>query len=158
MVQEKNLDLQREVGYFEHRFALMLEFAAPRRGTLAWLSQKTGLTQSKWKNALARNQRPTTEMVVALCNLRPDLARWLILGHTDEPDGVPSQAEIKLANEVLEERSSRYKAKPTVEEPNFDWPAGLENAYKYRELVRKGHEEMLTERELQDDVKDKVSK
>jgi hypothetical protein len=103
-----NIDIHAKFTDFERRFAQMLEIAAPRRGTLSWLSQKTGISQSKWKNALAQNQRPTTEMAVALCNLRPDLARWLILGYADEPDGVPSQVELKLAAEVIESRKTRY--------------------------------------------------
>jgi hypothetical protein len=106
-------DFPTEFEAFERRFSVALEIAAPRRGTLAWLEQKTGLSQSKWKNMLAKKQRPTSEMVLAICHLRPDLARWLILGRVGEPDRMPSQSEINLAQEVIQSRGSRHIAKPT---------------------------------------------
>jgi hypothetical protein len=143
---------------WEQRFYLMIELCSPRRGGITFLASKTGISDRRWKNVLMTKQKPAIDMALALAWLRPELALWMWTGSTNGSNVAPSASEIALIQEARLTKRRRSTDTPTLNWWDENLPVELENAYKNRELVRKSQEEMLAERELQDDAKDKVSK
>ena len=78
---------------FFHRFFLVLELSSPRRGAAGYLAETTGITEQKWRNLMLGRVAPSIEMTLALCALRPQWARWLMVGSSagenEEPPELP---------------------------------------------------------------------
>ena len=55
------------------------------RGRYRILSEMTGIDAKRWENALRGISKPTVAMTVAICNLLPDLASWILTGQLTDP-------------------------------------------------------------------------
>lgn len=82
---------QQGAGYdgFACRFKQVLELSSPRRGASGYLAQATGIGEQKWRNVMLGRTVPSVEMATALCRLRPQWAKWLMLGITDGENEAP---------------------------------------------------------------------
>jgi hypothetical protein len=76
---------------FFYRFFLVLELSTPRRGAAGWLASATGIAEQKWRNLMLGRIAPSIDMTVALCALRPQWAKWLMVGSTDGENEQPPE-------------------------------------------------------------------
>jgi hypothetical protein len=76
---------------FPRRFFLVLELSTPRRGAASWLASATGIAEQKWRNLLLGRIAPSIDMTVALCALRPQWAKWLMVGSTEGENEQPPE-------------------------------------------------------------------
>jgi hypothetical protein len=71
----------------EDRVTLVLREAGEVYGMWQRLEEKTGIAAARWRKAYTFQQRPTPDMVQAICRLRPELAFWIATGITDAENG-----------------------------------------------------------------------
>lgn len=71
----------------EDRVILVLREAGEVYGMWQRLEELTGVTAARWRKAYASLQRPTPDMVQAICRLRPQYAFWVATGITDAEHG-----------------------------------------------------------------------
>ena len=58
----------------EDRFTLVLREADNVYGTWRRLEDQTGVSAARWRKAYTAQQRPTPDMVQAICRLKPEFA------------------------------------------------------------------------------------
>jgi len=51
------------------------------------LANQTGIVATRWRKAYTHQQRPTPDMIEALCRLKPEYAFWIATGITDAENG-----------------------------------------------------------------------
>jgi len=71
----------------EDRFILVLREAGEVYGMWARLEELTGIVSARWRKGYTSQQRPTPDMVQALCRQRPEYAFWIATGITDAANG-----------------------------------------------------------------------
>ena len=73
----------------EDRMILALREGAAAHGQGYWqfLQDITPISAQRWRKIYKRRQRPTPDMVEALCRNRPDYAFWIATGITDAENG-----------------------------------------------------------------------
>ena len=71
----------------EDRFILVLREGESQWGFWSRLEEATKIPAYSWRKAYARKQRPTSEMIEALCRLLPTYAFWIATGITDAENG-----------------------------------------------------------------------
>lgn len=78
----------------EDRFILFLREDDEPHGYWQQLEEKTGISAQRWRKAYTRRQRPTPDMIEALCKQKPEYAFWMATGITDAENGhrAPSTA------------------------------------------------------------------
>lgn len=47
------------------------------------LEDMTGIQAKRWQNALTGISKPTVPMLVAICQILPEMALWIITGQTE---------------------------------------------------------------------------
>ena len=60
-----------------------MELAAPKQRRFKQLEEWTGIASDRWSAVSLGRQRPTAEMIEALCTRYPEMALWLTTGRTD---------------------------------------------------------------------------
>jgi hypothetical protein len=78
----------------EDRLILLLREDGEPHGYWQALEERTGISAQRWRKAYARRQRPTPDMIEAMCKLKPQYAFWMATGITDAENGhsAPSTA------------------------------------------------------------------
>ena len=71
----------------EDRLILLLLSAGEPYGFWQGLEKLTGISAQRWRGVYARRQRPTSDMISAICKLQPQYAFWLATGITDALNG-----------------------------------------------------------------------
>ena len=71
----------------EDRVALVLRDDVQPYGYWTDLARATGVEATRWRKVYARTQRPTPDMIQALCRLKPEYAFWIATGITDAENG-----------------------------------------------------------------------
>ena len=71
----------------EDRLILLLRQDGEPHGYWQGLERNTGISAARWRKTYTRQQRPTTDMLSAICRLRPQYAFWLATGITDAANG-----------------------------------------------------------------------
>lgn len=71
----------------EDRFILVLRETGEFYGLWQRLENLTGIAAQRWRKAYTRIQRPTPDMIQALCRLKPEYAFWMATGITDAEFG-----------------------------------------------------------------------
>lgn len=71
----------------EDRVTLVLREAGEVYGMWRRLEEQTGIAAARWRKAYTAQQRPTPDMVQAICRLRPQFAFWIATGITDAENG-----------------------------------------------------------------------
>lgn len=87
--EELNPDKRME--QLRERFLYLIEIWAANRGRYAWLEKRTGIPAARWQNVLLEKQKPTMEMVIAVCHHLESYTFWLI--HGKKPSGILSQSQ-----------------------------------------------------------------
>ena len=64
----------------EDRFIFVLRADGEPYGYWQRLEGHTGIAAARWRKAYTRQQRPTADMIEALCKLKPQYAFWLVTG------------------------------------------------------------------------------
>lgn len=71
----------------EDRLILLLREDGEAYGYWQGLETRTSISAQRWRGVYARRQRPTTDMISAICRLKPHYAFWLATGITDAANG-----------------------------------------------------------------------
>lgn len=71
----------------EDRFVLVLRETGEPYGVWQRLEELTGVAAARWRKAYTYQQRPTPDMIQALCRLKPEYAFWIATGITDAEHG-----------------------------------------------------------------------
>lgn len=71
----------------EDRFVLVLRETGEPYGVWQRLEELTGVVAARWRKAYTYQQRPTPDMIQALCRLKPEYAFWIATGITDAEHG-----------------------------------------------------------------------
>src|SRR5215217_9421432 len=71
----------------EDRFVLVLRETGEPYGIWPRMEELTGVAAARWRKAYTYQQRPTPDMIQALCRLKPEYAFWLATGITDAEYG-----------------------------------------------------------------------
>lgn len=69
------------------RLKELIEFKTNARGRFAELEELTGSSANSWKSFWHGRQRPTSEMIEAICEIWPEYALWLATGQDDSKYG-----------------------------------------------------------------------
>lgn len=71
----------------EDRLILLLREDGEPHGYWQGLEERTGISAQRWRKAYARRQRPTPDMIEAICKIKPQYAFWMATGITDAENG-----------------------------------------------------------------------
>ena len=122
---------------FDYRFKLAVELLIPGRGGLRALSRMTGIGYERWRNAVAGRSAPSIDMMLALADLKPDWAMWLMLGKVTPEQVTPPKSDLERAVRYNREKSAAKAQGPAGvghPEPEEAWHQGmwpeLENTIK----------------------------
>ncbi len=96
----------------EDRVILVLREAGEVYGMWQRLEDLTGVTAARWRKVYTAQQRPTPDMVQAICRLRPQYAFWVATGITDAEHGHKAPAS---ALPFPEWRGVRASDQPAVD-------------------------------------------
>jgi hypothetical protein len=75
------------VSNLAERVKILIDSRVPGRSKFAWLESIVGQSADSWKSFYHSRQRPTAEMIEALCKHWPEYAFWLGTGYTDSSNG-----------------------------------------------------------------------
>lgn len=71
----------------EDRVILVLRAAEDGYGFWKRLEEQTGISAARWRKVFTGQQRPTPDILQALCRLKPEYAFWIATGVTDAENG-----------------------------------------------------------------------
>jgi len=83
LAAHKKLALQKKVSDLRHRLLFVADGIAPNRGKYGWLEKRTGVSASKWQHLYLGRQIPTVELLLAIVQLEPGYAKWIVTGLGD---------------------------------------------------------------------------
>ena len=88
----------------DDRFILLLQVMQFKEGHGFWkkISDKTGISSKRLRQAYTRTQRPTSDMIEAISIHKPEYAYWMATGFTDKDNGHISPPVIKTTLEQQE--------------------------------------------------------
>ena len=95
----------------EDRFVLVLRETREPYGIWQRLEELTGVAAARWRKAYTYQQRPTPDMIQALCRLKPEYAFWIATGITDAEYGHKAPASALPFPEWTGERASDEPAR-----------------------------------------------
>ena len=95
----------------EDRFVLVLRETREPYGIWQRLEELTGVAAARWRKAYTYQQRPTPDMIQALCRLKPEYAFWIATGITDAEYGHKAPASALPFPEWSGERASDEPAR-----------------------------------------------
>ena len=90
----------------EDRFVLVLRETREPYGIWQRMEELTGVAAARWRKAYTYQQRPTPDMIQALCRLKPEYAFWMATGITDAEHGHKAPISALPFPEWLGERHS----------------------------------------------------
>lgn len=70
-----------------YRISEVIDKTMPTNRRWAELERRTAIPAISWKRAYDGVQRPTIEMVEAICSMYPACVLWITTGNTDEASG-----------------------------------------------------------------------
>lgn len=71
----------------QNRLIELIKIATPEHRRFKQLEELTGIPADRWKNFWLGRQRPTVEMIEAVCQCWPEYAFWLVTGISDSEYG-----------------------------------------------------------------------
>lgn len=87
---------------------LVRSLTSDSRGKPSWaaLERASGISQKSWIKAANKQQRPTAEMIEALCRWQPRYAFWLVTGLTDVDAGHVCPAHVPRLEPGIKENET----------------------------------------------------
>ncbi len=95
------------MGTIQERLKSVIEKTTDERGRFAELEKLTQISANSWKSFWHGRQRPTCDMIAAVCERWPKFAFWLATGITDAKHG---HVDSEGAASFPERRRARRKA------------------------------------------------
>ena len=95
----------------EDRFVLVLRETGEPYGIWQRMEELTGIAAARWRKAYTYQQRPTPDMIQALCRLKPEYAFWIATGITDAEYGHKAPASALTFPEWSGDRASDEPAR-----------------------------------------------
>ncbi len=90
----------------EDRVILVLRAADDGYGFWQRLEEQTGVVAQRWRKVFTSQQRPTPDILQALCRLKPEYAFWIATGITDAENGHKAPETALTFPERRSERAS----------------------------------------------------
>jgi len=75
------------VSTLSERLRAAVRATTEEAGRFKKLAQESGVPEASWKSWWYRRQRPTAEMIEAVCQAAPQFALWIATGISDEDTG-----------------------------------------------------------------------
>lgn len=95
----------------EDRFVLVLRETREPYGIWQRMEELTGVAAARWRKAYTYQQRPTPDMIQALCRLKPEYAFWMATGITDAEYGHKAPVSALPFPEWIGQRTSDEAAR-----------------------------------------------